>query len=210
MSFPPPNPYGQQQPPQNYGQPQPQQQPYGYPQQQQPYGQQPGYPVGGYPANNAYPGGGYPGYPQQPGWAGAALPMPGVVTAARVVLFIFSGLAMLGGLLMLIGGGSAARTLESDEGSGLAAVLAVVGLMVLLIGVLVMILAIRFSKGRGGVRGTTITLGFLQLLGAVGGPLSNPTGEGFLLALINLGIGILLLVAMFGQAGTAYFTRPRY
>lgn len=91
MSYPPQNPYG----------PPPGQQPqYGYPQQQP---QQPS-PYGPYPG-----GGGMPGMqPQYP------VAMPGGVKTARVLLFVLSGVNLIGLVLsvMLLGGVSRPRTMS--------------------------------------------------------------------------------------------------
>jgi hypothetical protein len=201
----PPNPYGP--PPQ-----QPGQGPYGPPQQQpgQQYGQPYGYPQQPSPYGPGAGPGGYPGWGGQPGWPVGPPQMPGVVTAARVILFIMSGLSVIGGALALLSGIVMSSSSDDSDTSGLAAPAVAAGVAVIVIGALVMTLAVRYSRGRGGVRVTTIILGIVEILGGVLDMVSNTTVVGLLIGMVGLGFGIVFLVAMFSRAGTAWFSRPRY
>lgn len=208
MSYPPgPDPYGQPNPysqPQQPGPPPQYGQPYGYPQQPPPpYGPMAG--PGGYPG---YPG--YPGQPGYPGWPGAYVAMPGVVVAARVILFIIAGLELLSGVLAMISSAVLSAQSGYRESSDAISYGIGVGVGILIVGGLTLTLAIRYSKGRGGVRGCTIALGILYLLSAVGNLIRGATPPVVVGVLVLLGLGILFLVAMFGRAGTAYFSRPRH
>ncbi|RSS75520.1 hypothetical protein [Streptomyces sp. WAC06614] len=211
MSFGDPNnPYGQQAP---QGQPG-----YGYP-QQTPYG---------YPQQTPYPAGpgGYPG--------AAAVPMPGGVRAARVILFVLGGLTALGGVLLLIGGAAFASIFAdsssssaSDVGTAAGGVFAVAGIIVILYALWPLITAGRLAKGRGGVRVSGIIYGSLQTLFGGLSVLSNLAALGasssssshtpagvfvlsLVIALISTGLGLWILIGLAkGDAG-AYFRRPQY
>ncbi|MFF5446058.1 hypothetical protein [Streptomyces sp. NPDC012888] len=205
-----------------YGQPAPQGQPgYGYP-QQAPQGvpQQPGYgyPQAGMPAYPAGPAGGYPGAP---------VPMPGGVTAARVILFIQGGLQALVGVLVLLVGGvfaAAASDSSSSEAAGLGALaggVAVVGGLILIgLSLWPILTAAKMAKGRGGVRVSGIIYGSIQALFAALSILANlvALGEGgtaaggavfsIILTLISLGLGIWTIAGLSSSAAGAYFRRP--
>jgi hypothetical protein len=193
---PPNNPYGNQ-PPQ-----QPSQQPYGYPQQQAP---QPGY---GYPQQ---PQSGYAAYPQQAGYgyphAGMPMQMPGMVKTGRVLLFVFSGLQVLGGIGSLIGG---AAVSSSDEMySGLAGgVLVFTGIVLLAFAAWGIFLGVKFSTGGQGIRITTIVYASLLILFSL---LNVANGAaGVLPAIIGLGISGTLLASVVQSQAAAWFNRPKY
>jgi len=202
MSFGDPNnPYGQppQQPPQPPLPQQPQQPPtvpgynydygYGYPQQQT-----------------------YPGYAGQPGYPGAGMmppqsmpSMPGLLTTARVFLFIIGGVQILGGLAWLYiaafvsdvtdGATSGSASLESfdDAGHAAAGMLVFIALLTLGIAALSITLGVKFSRGGQGIRITAV------VYGALGG----------VVGLIALFAG-LDTAAPVVPSGTAWFARPRY
>ncbi|MET8542785.1 hypothetical protein ABZW03_19330 [Kitasatospora sp. NPDC004799] len=204
MSYPPDpnNPYGQ--PPAAPG--------YGYPQQAPP--QQAGY---GYPqAAPAY------GYPPM---AAPQLSMPGLVTTARVLLFIVGGVQTLLAIVYMIIGAAAkdatnelSRTTSDDNpftalGDAAAGVLIVVAVLFGLFAALSITLGAKFGKGGNAVRVTTIVygslgalVGLLILLGAV----SGGTAVGLVMALLWLAISIIWITAMCVQDGVNWFNRPRY
>ncbi|MEU8838900.1 hypothetical protein AB0D97_07155 [Streptomyces roseus] len=228
MSFGDPNnPYGQQQPPAPQGQPG-----YGYP-QQAPQGVPPqgGY---AYPQQQAQPGYGYPNqaYPAGPGgFPGAQMPMPGGVKAARVILFIVGGLQALGGLAALLGGAlfaSAFSSGSSEYGSSASDAGALAGGVIVGAGVLALALALwpiltaaKLGKGRGGVRVSGVIYGSLMTLfsglsliinfAALGS--DNAAGAivfSLVLALIQFGLSLWVLVGLANSAAGAYFRRPQY
>ncbi|MGW2016186.1 hypothetical protein [Streptomyces sp. NPDC001927] len=192
MSFGEPNnPYGQQ--------PQGQQPGYGYPQQQP--GQQPGY---GYPQappiQQPYGAGGYPGM---------AMEMPGGVKSARVILWIVSGLNVIGALAIIAmsfaiegelersGASSADAEMFADLGQG---VLIGLGIFSAIIGVLGMVLAAKFKTGGSGVRVCTIVYASFMVLFSI---FSLPAG------IISLVLGILIIVFVAKADGAAWFNRQK-
>ncbi|MEU3987012.1 hypothetical protein [Streptomyces platensis] len=193
MSYPNQNPYG----------PPPGQQPnYGYP-QQPPQPQQPQQPMAPY---GGYPGGPVPGMqPQYP------MVMPGGVKAARVLLFVLSGLNLIGLVLAVMGLGGVSRA--SHDASTYAAADDITAMNVgkgLLIAVIVIIviftgtaitLALQFANGGGGVRVGTIVFGVANII------LSLCT---FPLGLVHTILGVLVLVFVSKDEGNAWFNRPRY
>ncbi|MFE2879259.1 hypothetical protein ACFXG6_23890 [Streptomyces roseus] len=228
MSFGDPNnPYGQQQPPAPQGQPG-----YGYP-QQAPQGVPPqgGY---AYPQQQAQPGYGYPNqaYPAGPGgYAGAQTPMPGGVKAARVILFIVGGLQALGGLVALLGGAlfaSAFSSGSSEYGSSASDAGALAGGVIVGAGVFALALALwpiltaaKLGKGRGGVRVSGVIYGSLMTLFSGlsliinFAALGSDTAAGaivfsLVLALIQFGLSLWVLVGLANSAAGAYFRRPQY
>ncbi|MGX2996847.1 hypothetical protein JNUCC64_21670 [Streptomyces sp. JNUCC 64] len=225
MSFGDPNnPYGQQpQQPQGqpgYGQPPqpPQGQPgYGYPQQS---GQQPAYPQ--QPAQPAYgqpqpgqPGYGYPAAPPvYPGGAGMPMTMPGLMTTARVLLFILSALQILIGLLVGVAVG-AAQDLSNgvgtgDETDGLAGLGYVFAALILALGALSIFLGVKFSKGGSGIRITTIVYAALMILGSLGNIVNGGGGAATFGGVISLVMAGIILAAMVNSQASAWFNRPRY
>jgi hypothetical protein len=195
MSYPPgpQNPYGQPQQPQQPQQP-PQQPQYGYPQQQSPYG----YGAGGYPAYPAYPG--QPGYPM-----GMPQQMPGMLKAARIILFVFAGLQVIAGLFMFVGAAAISKnSTDSSIGSG---VLMGAAVLVLILAAIEITLGVRFSKGAGGVRIGTIIYASLILLGGIGNVVRGTSGV--ISAVIAFALGGFLLAAMLQSDSSAWFNRQR-
>ncbi|MGW2825524.1 hypothetical protein ACWC24_31620 [Streptomyces sp. NPDC001443] len=207
MSFGDPNnPYGQppQQPPAAPG--------YGYPQQPP-----------GVPPQQGY------GYPQQayPGYAGAnAMPqtMPGLMTTARVLLYIVAAVQAIGGILMVLGAAAvndASNSGEdtfgsnglSDLGHASAGIIVVIGVIFLGLTALSITLGVKFSRGGQGIRITTMVYG---ILGALFGVLilisaaSASSSAAFVWALLWIGFGGIMAAAMIAPSGAAWFSRPRY
>ncbi|MFD9796449.1 hypothetical protein ACFWXK_36455 [Streptomyces sp. NPDC059070] len=208
MSFGDPNnPYGQAPPPPQappgYGYPAappvaPQQQPYGYPQQ---------------PA--------YPGYP-----GGMMMPpqMPGLMQTARVFLFIVGAVQVLVGILFLFIGAAAndasnksddtfGDTPFGDIGHAAAGILVVVALVFLGLSALSITLGVRLSRGRQGVRVTTMVYGILgALVGVLGlaSAASNGSSGALVWALLWIAFGGIMAAAMMTRDGSAWFNRPRY
>ncbi|TJZ53009.1 hypothetical protein FCH28_17780 [Streptomyces piniterrae] len=186
MSYPNPNPYG----------PPPGQQPgYGYPQQQPPS------PYGAYPGGGMMPGAPAP-YPTV---------MPGGVKAARVMLFVLAGLNLIGLIFAVMGLGSVSKASKNaseyttsdamtamNVGKGL--LIAVIVVIVLFIGAAIM-LGAQFGNGGSGVRVGTIIFGVANTLVSL---LSFPFG------LVHTVLGILIIVFVSKDDGTAWFNRPRY
>ncbi|MEV0411997.1 hypothetical protein AB0I68_14650 [Streptomyces sp. NPDC050448] len=227
MSFGDPNnPYGQQ-PPAPQGQPG-----YGYP-QQAPQGIPP---QGGY----AYPQQAPMGYPNQAypagpgGFPGAQIPMPGGVKAARVILFIVGGLQTLGGIAVLLGGAMFASVFAdsssrssgyassaSDAGTLAGGVLVIAGIFCLALALWPILTAAKLGKGRGGVRVSGIIYGSLMtLFSGISlivnfAALSSDAAPGaivfsLILALIEFGLALWVLVGLANSAASAYFRRPQY
>lgn len=211
MSFGDPNnPYGQQ----------PQGQPgYGYP-QQAPQGVPPqgGY---AYPQQAAYAAPGYPG-------AGAQMPMPGGVSGARVILFILGGLQALGGVLTLVFGAIFATALSDSSSSSASDVGALAGGAAIMGGILLIGLALwpiltaaKLSKGRGGVRVSGIIFGSLLCVFGVLSLIVNlaamsssngagPAAISLVIALVQLGLALWIVVGLANSAAGVYFKRPQY
>ncbi|MEU1182205.1 hypothetical protein ABZ464_32125 [Streptomyces sp. NPDC005820] len=206
MSFGDPNnPYG---PPQQPQPGQPPQQP-GYP--SYPAAQQPGY---GYPTA-PQPGQGYPQAPPVPQGYGYGYPMqmpmqmPGLVTTARVLLFILAGFqflaAVIFGILLAVAG-------DADTDTGLVAgVVAGVAVLMLALGSLSIFLGVKMRNGRGGIRIGTMIYASLMILGSlvnIGQGVSETAASGALGGLISLAFGITIMVAMIRSGD--WFNRPRY
>ncbi|MCC3649974.1 MULTISPECIES: hypothetical protein [Streptomyces] len=196
----PNNPYGPpqggqypsspQQPGPGYGQaPYPQQPGQGY--GQAPYPQQPGQPYGGYPGGNQMP--------EQ---------MSGTLKTARVLLFVFGGLGLIGGLFMTAGGAllnnSEVREAVEEQGGlqdGISAGLLLgLGAFALILSIAEIVVAAKFGKGGSGVRIAAIVVGALMI---VSGIYFFPPG---LLWIIAGGL-VVAFTAM--KDGAAWFARPR-
>ncbi|MFE7594330.1 hypothetical protein ACFU6K_33490 [Kitasatospora sp. NPDC057512] len=203
MSYPPDpnNPYGQPQAAPGYG----------YPQQA--------------PPPQAAPGYGYPQAAPAYGYAPMVPPsMPGLVTTARVLLFIVGGVQTLLAILYMVIGAvakdatNASRAASEDNpftalGDAAAGVLIVVAVVFGLFAALSITLGAKFGKGGNAVRVTTIVygslgalVGLLILLGAITGG----TAVGLVMALLWLAISIIWITAMCVQDGVNWFNRPRY
>ncbi|MGW7575246.1 hypothetical protein [Streptomyces sp. NPDC054765] len=191
MSYPNQNPYG----------PPPGQQPgYGYPQQAPQQPQQPS-PYGPYPGGGGMPGMQMP-YP---------VAMPGGAKAARVMLFVLSGLNLIGLVLAVMGLGGVSKA--SHHVSPYAAADDVTAINVgkgLLIAVIVLIviftvvaitLALQFANGGNGVRVGTVVFGVANIIMSL---FTFPIG------LVHTVLGILVVTFVSKDESNAWFNRPRY
>ncbi|MFE3826300.1 hypothetical protein [Streptomyces sp. NPDC059092] len=202
MSFGDPNnPYGQQGQQPGYGQPQgppPGQPGYGYPQQGQP--QQP-------------PGYGYPAAPQAPmgyGYPGGQMEMPGLMKAARVILFVFAGFQILAGLVIGVALGVLSSAAGDNEAAGLVGGLGIfLGLLLVGLGALSIFLGVKFRTGGTGIRVTTIVYASLSLLGGLGN-LVGGDGSAAFGGIISLACSGIILASMVNGQASAWFSRPRY
>ncbi|WP_030241479.1 hypothetical protein [Streptomyces sp. NRRL S-350] len=193
-----------------------------------PYGQPPAAPGYGYPQQAPPPPAGY-GYPQAApayGYAPAVPPsMPGLVTTARVLLFIVGGVQAILAIIYVIIGAAAkdatntlSRTTSSDNpftamGNAAAGVLIVVAVLFGLFAALSITLGAKFGKGGNTVRVITIVygslgalVGLLILLGAI----SGGTAVGLVMAFLWLAISVIWITAMCVRDGVSWFNRPRY
>ncbi|MFB6779744.1 MULTISPECIES: hypothetical protein [unclassified Streptomyces] len=186
-----------------YGQPQGGQPGYGYP-QQAPQGvpQQ-----GGYPAAPPVQGGyGFPGVPTE---------MPGGVKAARVMLYVITGLQVIGAVIFAIAAAAvqAAKndaTLKDDvqfqqladySGNALWGVVA----FAVLWGVLAVFLAVKFGKGTNGIRITAIIFGAITAILGI-----YPF---VIFGLVHTVLAVLIIVFVARADGNAWFNRqqqPQY
>ncbi|MEW1693956.1 hypothetical protein ACIQCR_26835 [Streptomyces sp. NPDC093249] len=199
MSFGDPNnPYGQ---PQDQGQGQGQQPGYGYP-QQAPQGVPPqqgyGYPAA--PPLSPYGNGGYPG---------AAMEMPGGVKAARVMLWIMGGLNLIGALVMVVMSFAVSSELEKSGASSADAeafaslgqgLLIAAGVFSLIVGVVGILLAVKFKSGGNGVRIGAIVYGSVGALFSI---FSLPLG------IVSLALAVLVIVFVAKGDGSAWFNRNK-
>ncbi|MDQ0941293.1 hypothetical protein [Streptomyces sp. V1I1] len=193
MSFGDPNnPYGQ---PQG----QPQQPGYGYPQQGQP--QQPGYGYPQAPPVQPYGAGGFP--------PAAPTSMPGLMTAARVLLFIIGGLQVLVGIIAGIAIAAASDAVDSDAASGLAGLGFIMVFILLVFAGLAIFLGVKFSTGGTAIRVITIVYASLMILGSLAN-FTSGQATGVVGGLVSLAIGGIILAAMVNSQASAWFNRPRY
>jgi hypothetical protein len=199
--------------------------PYGPPQGQQPpaapgygYPQAPGIPpqAGGYPQQPAYPG--YPAANMMP------QTMPGLMTTARVLLYIVAAVQILIGIFAIFGAATlndASNAGEdtfgnnsfSDIGHAGAGIILVVALLFLGLAALSITLGVKFGRGGQGIRITTMVYG---ILGALFGVLilisaaNVNSSAGLVWALLWIGFGGIMAAAMIAPSGAAWFNRPRY
>lgn len=186
-----------------YGPPPPGQSPYGQhaPYDQSAYGQQPGY-----------------GYPP-PGFPGGPMPraqMPGLVIAARVLLFVAGAMWTLLAVLMLCIA-VVAEDLTSEDVPGFSdlqaaavGVLVLFGLVALGLAALHIVPAALFGKGGTPTRVVAILaasvnslVGLLTLLGT----LSN--GDNPILTMLWLTTGVLTIIFCAVPQAGQWFHRPR-
>ncbi|MET9291211.1 hypothetical protein [Streptomyces sp. NPDC003077] len=188
------NPYG---PPS--GPPQPG---YGYPQQQ------PGQPYAPYPGG--MPGGGMPGGGMPGGGMPFPMAMPGGVKAARVFLFVLTGLGLIGliGCVVALNLVSKASATDFYSTSDALEMLRVgkgvlIGFIIFIVlyAAAAMVLALQFAKGGNGVRIAAIIFGALTIAISL-----------FMITVgfIHLIFGILIIVFVAKADGAAWFNRPRY
>jgi hypothetical protein len=198
--------------------------PYGPPPQQPPaapgygYPQAPGIPpqAGGYPQQPAYPG--YPAANMMP------QTMPGLMTTARVLLYIVAAVQILIGIFAIFGAATlndASNAGEdtfgnnsfSDIGHAGAGIILVVALLFLGLAALSITLGVKFGRGGQGIRITTMVYG---ILGALFGVLilisaaNVNSSAGLVWALLWIGFGGIMAAAMIAPSGAAWFNRPRY
>ncbi|MEV0489354.1 hypothetical protein [Streptomyces atratus] len=187
-----------------YGQPQAGQPGYGYPQQAPQGVPQQGY---GYPQAPPVQGGhGFPGVPTE---------MPGGVKAARVMLYVITGLQVIGAVIFAIAAAAvnAAKndaTLKDDvqfqqlaDFSG-AALWGIVAFAVLW-GVLAVFLAVKFGKGTNGIRITAIVFGAITAILGI-----YPF---VIFGLVHTVLAVLIIVFVARADGNAWFNRqqqPQY
>lgn len=190
-----------------------------------PYGQppqQPGQPGYGYPQQPGQPGYGYPSAPpMQPygGMPGGPAVMPGTVKAARVMLYVLGICQAIGGVAMMAASAwfadyfedavSSDPSISTEDADTVASVGAGVmiffGVIVLAFAVWGILNAAKFSKGRGGVRVSSIVYASIVVLFSVINLLgANP------FALISLVLGILIIVFCANKNGGYWFSRPQY
>ncbi|MEW2489433.1 hypothetical protein [Streptomyces sp. NPDC048411] len=187
-----------------YGQPQGGQPGYGYPQQAPQGVPQQGY---GYPqAPPVQPGYGFPGVPTE---------MPGGVKAARVMLYVITGLQVIGAVIFAIAAAavSAAKndaTLKDDvqfqqladySGNALWGIVA----FAVLWGVLAVFLAVKFGKGTNGIRITAIVFGAITAILGI-----YPF---VIFGLVHTVLAVLIIVFVARADGNAWFNRqqqPQY
>ncbi|MER5474496.1 hypothetical protein ABZX90_21500 [Streptomyces sp. NPDC002935] len=203
--------------------------PYGPPPQQPPAAPPtaPGY---GYPqAPPGVPPQGY-GYPQQPAFpgypGGNMMPqtMPGLMTTARVLLYIVAGVQILIGIFAIFGAATindASNAGEdafgnngfSDLGHDSAGIILVIALLFLALAGLSITLGVKFTRGGQGVRITTMIYGILgSLFGVlvlISAANANSTAA-LVWALLWIGFGGIMAAAMIVPSGVAWFNRPRY
>ncbi|MEY2245688.1 hypothetical protein ACN6K9_003923 [Streptomyces sp. SAS_267] len=203
--------------------------PYGPPPQQPPAAP-PGAPGYGYPqAPPSVPPQGY-GYPQQPAYpgypGGTMMPqtMPGLMTTARVLLYIVAGVQILIGIFAIFGAATindASNAGEdtfgsngfSDIGHDSAGIIFVIALLFLGLAGLSITLGVKFTRGGQGIRITTMVYG---ILGSLFGVLvlisaANANSSAALVwALLWIGFGGVMAAAMIAPSGVAWFNRPRY
>ncbi len=172
------------------------QNPYGQPPPQQPYGysQQPPPPYGyGF------------GYPGQPGYPGMRPEMPGMLKAARVILFVLAGLVILGGLLSVLAAVAVTRDSDTSVAHG---VLVFVVVFLFAIAAIAIVLGVRFAKGGSAVRVCTIIYSAFWLLAGLGNLARGPVGV--VTAVFAFAVGGFLLAAVVRADAGAWFNRPRY
>ncbi|CAL9303688.1 MULTISPECIES: hypothetical protein [unclassified Streptomyces] len=185
-----------------------------------PYGQQPAQPGYGQPAQPGYGQPAQPGYgyPQAPaydgGYPAAPMKMPGLITTARVLLFIVSGLQILAGVVLAIAIAAAKDVADSYGASGdstnaLAGLGFIVVFIVLAFAAWALVLGVKFGKGGNGVRITTIVYAalfiLLSLTNFASGEATSAVG-----GVIGLAIGGIILASMVNSSATAWFNRPRH
>ncbi|MFF8784226.1 hypothetical protein [Streptomyces sp. NPDC015125] len=191
MSYPNPNPYG----------PPPGQQPgYGYPQQPPPP-QQPMAPYGPYPGGGQLPG-------MQPQYPAV---MPGGAKTARVMLFVLSGLNLIGLVLAVMGLGGVSKAGHNVSpyaaADDITAINVGKGLLIAAIVLIVIFtaaaitLALQFANGGNGVRIGCIVFGVATIM------LSLCT---FPFGLVHTVLGVLVVVFASKDESNAWFNRPRY
>ncbi|MET9734738.1 hypothetical protein ABZZ79_30095 [Streptomyces sp. NPDC006458] len=178
-----------------------------------------------YGAPQGQPGYGQPGYgqPQQPGYGYPAAPaggyaapmpatMPGTVSTARILLWIIVGFQILGTALFAFSAASV-KAAQNDErlkddaafqqlADYSAGMLWGLTAFALAWGVVALVLALKFGSGGNGAR---ITILVFAIITAILGLYPF-----IVVGLIHTVLAILIAVFVGNQAGSAWFSRPRY
>ncbi|MEV8318735.1 hypothetical protein AB0Q95_31720 [Streptomyces sp. NPDC059900] len=199
--------------------------PYGQPPQQPPAAPGYGYPQAppGVPPQQGY---GYPQQPAYPGYPGGNMmqqSMPGLLTTARVFLFLISAVQILFAIIYLYVGAIASDAGDSGEDLGLTGMgeagdavagIAIVGALIAAgFAVLSIMLGVKFSRGGQGVRITTVVYG---ALGGIVGlimlfiGLDSGLATAIIGPLIWVTFAVIITIAPVVPSGTAWFNRPRY
>jgi hypothetical protein len=136
--------------------------------------------------------------------------MPGGVKAARVMLFVLTGLNLIGLVVAVIGlsGISKASRDVSSYGTDTAdalsfgkGLLIVAIVLIVIFSVAAVTLGLQFANGGSGVRIAAIIFGVANTLASF---LLFPIG------LIHTALGILVIVFVSKDDGNAWFNRPRH
>ncbi|MBO1419104.1 hypothetical protein, partial [Streptomyces sp. FH025] len=163
-----------------------------------------------------------PGYGYPPA---APQSMPGLVTTARVLLFVVGGVQTILAIIYLLAAAfakdatnSLSTTTTDDNpltalGDAAAGIIAVVAVVAGLFAALSITLGVKFGKGGNAVRITTIVYGsFGALIGLLilAGAISGGTAVGMLAGVLWLAISVIWITAMSIRDGVNWFNRPRY
>ncbi|MEU8760165.1 hypothetical protein [Streptomyces sp. NPDC048659] len=132
--------------------------------------------------------------------------MPGILKAARVLLFIIAGLQILAALALFFAGLAVqSGSVDAADIEDLSApVLFLIATSGLVLAAAAIVIAARFRSGRGGVRAGAIAIGTLV---AVNGLVNLFTGGGF--AGPSIALGCVVLVNCLRKPANDYFNRPR-
>jgi hypothetical protein len=170
------------------------------------------------------------GYPQQPAYPGYPVgnmmqpTMPGLMTTARVLLYIVAAVQVLIGIFAIFGAATindASNAGEntfgnngfSDLGHDSAGIILVIALLFLGLAGLSITLGVKFTRGGQGVRITTMIYGILGslfgFLGLISAANANSSAS-LVFALLWIGFGGVMAAAMIVPSGVAWFNRPRY
>ncbi len=124
---------------------------------------------------------------------------PGMVVAAAVLIYVQSGLNILFGLLLMLGGGIFAAGL-GELGGAIAAFLTIIGIFMILYSAAYIWMGVELLKGK---RWAQILVVVLTSLGLLFSLMSLLVGN--FIAIISIGIGIFTLVALLNRPGQDYF-----
>ncbi|MBZ4320848.1 hypothetical protein [Streptomyces huiliensis] len=190
-------------------------------QQNNPYGQPPqaGY---GYPQQPGMP---YAAYPQggdpYAGMAPVPAEMPGITKAARIFLWVIAAVHVAVAGLMVAGYAAVkdeegkhtgetvttrnGDTVDAETAFGLArGLLAFLGGLAAVFAIIGIILAIRYAKGRNGVRVGSIVYASFAIISGIF------TIGAWGLGLVTLVLAILTIVFCAKRASAQWFQRPRF
>ncbi|MEW2811146.1 hypothetical protein AB0929_29265 [Streptomyces massasporeus] len=151
----------------------------------------------------------------------AVAKMPGLMTTARVLLYIVSAVQIIIGGVAVIGALAFSKASDageakfgdnplSDIGNMGAGLMIGAALVFFLLAALSIVLGVKFSRGGQGIRITTAVYG---ALGAVVGILllvnSGGSGGAIVMSLLWVVFGGIMATAVTVPSGTAWFNRPR-